>query len=532
MREMDSGLPEGTRIAARSGATAVALRGRERFVRRRDHVHATPAAQVLDIPRLARSGIRPSAPDARPLVVDLDGTLVKSDLLIETAFSELGQRPHSILDMVRALFRGKAALKHRLSEPASFDPAALPYDEAVLDRIRQARSEGRPVYLASASHARLVGAVAEHLGLFTGWFATDETVNLAGENKARKLVQAFGERGFDYIGNSAADLPIWSLAATAIGIRTPPGVTRRMARLGPDVEHLSYDRPTWATWAKLLRVHQWAKNALVFVALLTAHRFELDAVLHAALGALAFCLCASAVYLVNDLTDLHDDRNHRTKCRRPLACGAIPLTHALVAAPLLLGLATAAALAVSPAFLAVLGGYFALTTAYSFWLKRKMLIDVLTLAGLYSVRVIGGAVAIDVLVSKWLLAFCMAIFVSLALIKRFVELAARLDAHAPDPSNRDYRTSDLGMVGALAAAAGFNAVIVFALYITSPAVDGLYSRPEMLWLVCPLLTYWIGRALMLAQRREMDDDPVVFALKDRASLITTAAMALIIVCAV
>lgn len=532
MREMDTGVPDGTRAGARTGASAVSLRGRERIARRRDHVHSGPAAQVLDIPRLARTGTRPSAPDARPLVVDLDGTLVKSDLLIETAFSELGQRPHSVLGMLRALLRGKAALKHRLSEPASFDPAALPYDDAVLDFIRQARQEGRPVYLASASHARLVEAVADHLGLFTGWFASDHTTNLAGENKARKLVQAFGERGFDYIGNGSADLPVWSRAATAIGIRTPGGVARRMARLGPDIEHLPHDRPSWATWARLLRVHQWAKNALVFVPLLTAHRFELDAVLQAALGAIAFCLCASAVYLVNDLTDLQDDRSHRTKCRRPLACGAIPLTHALIATPVLLGLATAAGLAVSPGFLAVLGAYFALTTAYSFWLKRKMLIDVLTLAGLYSVRVIGGAVAIDVQVSKWLLAFCMAIFVSLALIKRFVELAARLDAHAPDPTNRDYKTSDLGMVGAMAAAAGFNAVIVFALYISSPAVDGLYSRPEVLWLVCPLLMYWIGRALMLAQRREMDDDPVVFALKDRASLITAAAMALVIVCAV
>ncbi len=468
----------------------------------------------------------------RPLVVDLDGTLIASDLLIETAFSELGRRPHAVLDMVAALRRGKAALKHRLASPVDFDASTLPYDPAVLDAVRAAVDQGRPVYLASASNQRLVEKVANHLGFFTGWFASDETTNLAGAAKARELVAAFGERGFDYIGNDAADLPVWQKAAKAIAIRTPRGVKRRLDQACSDVEHLEASRPTWRTWAKMIRVHQNAKNALVFVPLLTSHLFTVQSIGQAVLAFLAFSLCASSVYILNDLVDLQDDRSHRTKCNRPLASGAIPLSHGVLAMPALLLASVVIAAAVSLPFLGVLAGYFALTTAYSFVLKRMMLVDVITLGGLYSIRVVGGAVAAGVAVSHWLLAFCMMIFLSLALIKRYVELAARRDANLPDPTSRDYRTSDLDMVAALAAAAGFNAITVFALYISSDAVNELYTHPQLLWLVGPLLIYWIARALMLASRRLMDDDPVVFALKDRVSLATIGAAAVIVLAAV
>jgi 4-hydroxybenzoate polyprenyltransferase len=505
-------------------SSVVSPRRDPRPVRLRDHV------------AVARSAIT-SAPETsydveverRPLVV---GTLVRSDLLIETGFAALGRSPAAVIEIARALRAGKAALKHHLADADRFDPATLPYDDEVLARIHHARAEGRPVYLASASNARLVEAVAEHLGLFTGWFGSDETVNLASENKARRLVEAFGEGGFDYIGNDAADLAVWARSARAITVRARPGVVRKLVRVAPDCEHLPCTRPTWRTWAKLIRVHQWAKNALVFAALLASHTFEWQAFGQALLAAVAFSLCASSVYLLNDLVDLQDDRSHWSKRHRPLASGAIPLAHGLVAMPLLLAAGVAVAATVSLPFLGVLLGYFALTTAYSFVLKRKMLIDVITLGALYTTRVLGGAIAIDVVASKWLLAFCMCLFMSLALIKRYVELAARRDAKMPDPANRDYRTSDLPLVSSLAAAAGFNAVVVFALYISSDAMNALYSRPEILWLVCPVLIYWIGRALMLAHRREMDDDPVVFALKDRVSLATMAVAAGLVLVAI
>lgn len=469
---------------------------------------------------------------AHPLVVDLDGTLIASDLLIEATFSELGRRPHSLLEMLAALKNGKAALKHRLSEPVAFDPCTLPYDPEVLAFIQRAKAEGRPVYLASASHERLVSRIASHLAIFDGWFATNETTNLAGEKKARQLVEAFGERGFDYIGNDAADLPVWERAAAAFAIRTPAHVRKRLlTRHGP-IEHLPHTRPTWRTWAKMLRVHQYAKNALIFVPLLTSHQLTFATVGSALMAFIAFSLCASGIYILNDLVDLQDDRRHRTKCRRPLACGAIPLMHGVVAIPILLLSALVTASALSLPFLGVLLGYLALTTAYSFALKRLMIVDVITLAGLYSIRVFGGAVAANVVISEWLLAFCMMIFMSLALIKRYVEIAARRDANLPDPTGRDYKNSDLDVVAALAAGAGLNAVTVFTLYISSDTVKRLYTHPKVLWLVAPLLMYWIARTLLLASRRQMDDDPVVFAIKDKVSLGIVGLTALLILAAV
>jgi 4-hydroxybenzoate polyprenyltransferase/phosphoserine phosphatase len=469
---------------------------------------------------------------ARPLVVDLDGTLVRSDLLIETAFSELSHRPSSIIDMIRALSNGKACLKDRISERADFDPAMLPYDGTVLKLIQKALDEGRPVYLASASHERLVSAVANHFGFFTGWFATDAITNCAAEIKAEKLVAAFSERGFDYIGNDSADLPVWRRAAKSYAIRTPAVVARKLSSQSIDVEHLSHDKPTWRTWARQLRVHQYAKNGLVFIPLLINHLFEWQSVLQTLLAAVAFSLCASSVYLLNDLVDLQDDRAHRTKCKRPLACGDIALGQALTAIPILFLLSLAIAAWVSLGFLGVLAAYFALTTAYSFFLKRKMIVDVVALAGLYTMRVIGGAVALSVWVSPWLLAFVMSWFLSLALVKRYVELKARREANLPDSKSRGYRNSDLDVVGVLAIASGLNGLTLFALYISSDGVQYLYSRPEILWLVGPILAYWMARVLMLAHRGLMNDDPVVFALKDKISLATLGAVGAVVIGAI
>jgi 4-hydroxybenzoate polyprenyltransferase/phosphoserine phosphatase len=468
---------------------------------------------------------------ARPLVVDLDGTLVRSDLLIETAFAALGRDPLSVFDMIRALVRGKAPLKHYVANLGEFDPTLLPYDEVVVSLIRKASSEGRATYLVSASNERLVRAVVEHLGLFTGWFASEEANNLSGKAKAERLVREFGEHGFDYIGNAAPDLAVWARAAKAIAIRIPRGVARRLSQAGIDVEYLPAERPTWKTWVKLLRVHQYSKNALIFVPLLTSHQFSIDSVTKACLAFVTFSACASCVYIVNDLADLSADRAHPTKRFRPLASGSIPLTQAISIAGLLFMASILTASSVSAALLGVLLCYFCLTTAYSFVLKRKMLVDVVALAMLYIIRVIAGAVAIEVAVSEWLLAFSMFIFVSLALIKRYVELAGRTDSGLSDPQNRNYKLGDLEVVAALAAASGFNAVTVFALYISSSTVHEIYRHPGFLWLICPVLLYWISRALMMAHRRHMDDDPIAFALRDKNSMLAAAVIALLLLAA-
>jgi 4-hydroxybenzoate polyprenyltransferase len=280
---------------------------------------------------------------------------------------------------------------------------------------------------------------------------------------------------------------------------------------------LEREEPSLRVWLKALRVHQYAKNVLIFVPLLTAHAYAVPFLLRAMLAFVAFSLCASAVYILNDLVDLDADRRHPSKRLRPFASGTIPIAHSIIAIPVLLLLAFGCAFIASLPLAAVLAGYLALTLAYSLTLKRKPLIDVVVLAMLYTTRVVAGAVALPVMVSEWLLAFSMFIFTSLALIKRYTELSLRLEKQLPEPSNRDYQLADLPIVGALAAASGFNAVTIFALYISSPTVRDLYRHPQLLWLICPILLYWIGRAVMFAHRRAIDDDPILFALRDRVS---------------
>ena len=468
---------------------------------------------------------------ARPLVVDLDETLVRTDLLIEFFFVYLSGNPLRVASAAKSLSKGRARLKADIASEASIDVASLPYNFDILKLIEEARDSGRAVFLASASDERYVEAIANHLGLFDGWFASTATENLSSAAKAKRLVDAFGKKGFDYIGNSKADLAVWSEANRSFAVEPGPSVRGALKRMDPAAVVLEAPGNGLHAWLKLLRIHQWTKSALILVPMFAAHLFDLTLIATAILAMISFSLAASSIYVLNDLVDLDADRGHRTKKLRPLAAGTVSVRKAMLAAPMLLALSLGLGALVSLQFLAVLLVYLALTTAYTFYLKRKMIIDVIALASLYALRIFAGAAVVASRPSEWILAFSMFIFTALALIKRYVELAARLDAELPDPTNRNYRKSDLFILGALAAASGLNAVTVFALYISSDTVHRLYRYPEALWLICPALMYWIGRALMMAERRLMDDDPLVFALKDRNSLISFALIGFIMVAA-
>jgi 4-hydroxybenzoate polyprenyltransferase/phosphoserine phosphatase len=473
-----------------------------------------------------------SSIDFVPLVVDIDGTLLRSDLLVESAFAMLARDIYGALTIAAALAKGRAQLKAEIAMSTDIDVTHLPYCSEVLAMIQTARDAGRKIYLASASDERYVKAIADHLGLFDGWFASNGTENLSSQAKARRLVDAFGERGFDYVGNDRADLLVWEVSRKGWAVYPSSRVRRALSASGVDVTILDPLGGRAMAWIKLMRVHQWAKNGLVFVPLLASQSFAAAALTQEIGAFFAFSFAASAVYILNDLVDLEADRKHPTKKFRPLAAGAVPILASVPLAALLVVLACGVALAVKPLLAGILLVYLALTTAYTLSLKRKMLIDIIVLAALYAIRVIGGAAAISVPVSEWLLGFSMFIFLSVALIKRYVELAARIDEDLPDPSNRNYRKSDLSVIGALAAAAGFNSITIFALYISSDKVALQYAHPKALWLICPILTYWIARALMMAHRRHMDDDPVLFALKDRNSQLALAIVGAILLVAI
>lgn len=459
------------------------------------------------------------AGQSRPLCVDLDGTLLRSDLLYETFLRMLARQPWMLFLLPFWLLRGKAHLKHQLAVHGAGDPALLPYDLRVV-QLLQASSDRRRV-LCTASDAALVDPIARHLGVFDDVFCSDGQTNLAGHRKAELLVKQFGERGFDYVGNARVDLAIWKHAHSAWVVNADAGVARAAADCSKLVEHWPREGGGLRAWLKAMRVHQWLKNLLVFVPLLASHRFlELETTLSAVLAFIAFGLCASGVYLFNDLLDLDADRQHPRKRKRPFACGRLELRSGLLATPVLTLTGFLLAAAVAPAFMLVLGIYFCLTLAYSLRLKQVVMIDVVMLAALYTIRIVGGAAAIDVTLSFWLLTFSMFIFLSLAMLKRYTELRLTLASGKLKPSGRGYHVEDLGLVQNLGTASGLASVLVLCLYINAPESQNLYNHPLFLWLLCPILLYWICRAWLLAHRGQMHDDPVVFAVKDSGSLIT------------
>jgi len=457
-----------------------------------------------------------------PLAVDLDGTLICTDTLWETLFTLAREQP---LDLFRACFslrEGRAAFKARIASLAAPDPSFLPLNAELVDWLRQQAANGRPLILATASDRRVAQVIADRLGLFIEVMASDGQHNLKGSAKAGALLDRFGQEGFDYVGDSRADLPVWAAARHAIVVGGP-GLVQAAGQVAV-VKRVFAPPPRLPALWRALRLHQWAKNLLVFLPLLVAHQLgDVTRLVAAALAFLTFGLTASAVYLLNDLLDLGADRRHPSKCRRPFAAGTLPLAWGALLSPLLLFNAIVLSLwFLPPLFSLILVGYFLLTTAYSFGLKRKPVVDVLLLAALYTVRVIAGAAAVAIVPSFWLLAFSMFIFLSLALAKRYTELDGLRQRGELTAAGRGWHVDDLPLVQSLGTGAGLAAVLVLALYIDSAPARQLYATPQALWLVCPLLLYWISRLWFKTHRGEMHDDPVVFALRDRGSLATGA----------
>ncbi|MBR8227719.1 UbiA family prenyltransferase [Burkholderia vietnamiensis] len=467
---------------------------------------------------------------SRPLVVDLDGTLIRSDILIESGFAYLKAAPHRFYRPLLWLARGgKPELKTRLAEATDVDVSVLPYDSAVIRWLEEEREGGRSLVLATASHVRYAQAISDHLGLFDCTLATNRDVNLSSHKKCAALVAKFGDKGFDYAGNSRDDLAVWQAAEHAYVVNPSHGVENAARKLG-NVDRVIESRPPLVkTFSKALRLHQWLKNLLVFVPLLAGHKLSSPELIAAAvLAFVAFGLCASSVYLLNDLLDLEDDRHHPVKRKRPLASGALPLTMGLALFPALLAGAFALALTLLPwRFGTVLAGYYVLTLAYSISLKRQVMVDVVVLAMLYTTRIIAGSAAIGAHLTFWLLAFSMFIFLSLALVKRYGELHSLKARGLMKTRGRGYVASDLPLISSLGTASGYLAVLVLALYIQDARTTSLYGHPQLIWLACPLLLYWISRIWIIAHRGLMHDDPIVFAARDRISLATAALCGLV-----
>jgi 4-hydroxybenzoate polyprenyltransferase/phosphoserine phosphatase len=474
-----------------------------------------------------------AATELRPLCVDLDGTLVKSDTLVDSLLVLLRMRPLRALALPAQVLRGKAAFKAYVTEKVSLDVVHLPYNRKLLHFLQQERRHGRPIYLATGADEHLAQRVADHLGIFAGVLGSDGATNLTGNRKLDSLRSRLGPCEFDYIGNDTPDLPLLARAAQP-QVANPSLRLRRKLRargIQPARTFEERGRPLHSA-IKALRPHQWAKNLLIFLPLLLAHVLAPARLWAAVLAFCCFSLAASATYIVNDLLDIEADRRHPKKRLRPFASGDLSAFTGLgiVAVFLLLALSGARLLPIG--FLGWLLLYLATTFAYSMYLKRVALVDVVVLSGLYTLRLLAGSAATGSHISPWLAGFSVFLFFSLAIVKRFAELENLRSSGSPPRNGRGYLVADIDQLRSFGTSSAFAATVVFALYISSKEIMTLYRHPERLWLIMPLMILWLCRVWLLASRGNLNEDPLVFALTDRMSLLIGAAVAAVVLFAI
>ena len=466
-----------------------------------------------------------------PLVVDLDGTLVSTDTLIENILLLIKKSPLDCLRLPFWFMKGRAVLKEMVAGRARISAESLPYNVDFLAFLRSEKVRGRRIILATAAHASIAADVAAHLDLFEGVLASETGHNLKGASKLA-AIRNYLDQPFVYAGDSHVDLPIWNAAQAAILVGVSPGLALSVRKNGVVEREFPRQVRALSTWGKALRVHQWLKNLLLFVPVLTAFsQIDGGKIVTMALVFLSFSFAASATYVINDLWDLESDRAHPRKRLRPFAAGRIPVLNGVAVAAAMLVLAFVLAFITGPAFCLMLALYIVVTSAYSWIFKGYVLIDVITLSMLYTLRILSGSVAFGIATSSWLLAFSVFLFLSLALVKRCSELVSLEQLGQQATHGRDYRVSDLAVLTPLGVASAMAAVVVFGLFITAAETQARYATPALLWCVALGLIYWLARLWIKTVRGEMHDDPVIYAIKDRGSRITIGTMGIVILVA-
>lgn len=455
------------------------------------------------------------------LCVDLDGTLIKTDMLLESLVALIFQSPLHLPLVPFWLLKGKAHLKRRLSEVVKIPAENLPFNSEVLQFASQAKKSGRRVVLATASDEIIAESISNHLQIFDEVIASDGKTNRTGSRKLELLKSMF--HAFDYAGNEVRDRKIWRESENSIIVAKSNSHARRIGGNINFERIFVNNKSVFKSVVKALRPHQWVKNLLLLIPLFLAHRWNDPVLISKSFFAFfSFCFCASAFYIFNDLSDLNSDRQHPTKKNRPFASGDLSLGFGMAMVPVLLGVSLLLALRVEGDFINILLCYAVLTSLYSTVLKKIAVLDVVILASFYSLRLFAGSVAVNIPMSQWLLAFSMFMFLSLAFAKRFSELHGMRERKQESAKGRGYIAGDLEQVAQLGSSSGYISAMVMALYVSSDEVTKLYSHPQILWLICPLLLYWVGRIWIIAHRGQLHEDPIIFALKDKPSYIVGA----------
>ena len=450
------------------------------------------------------------------LCVDLDGTLIRGNLVWECILALVKTHPATLLLLPVWLFRGRAFLKHQLASRVRLDPARLSYRQQVIDFLQQERLAARRIALVTASDQELARSISNYLGFFDEVHASDGQRNLKGATKAAFLAERFALPGFDYVGDSAADLHVWRRARAAYVVGTRARAAEASAVTAVKA-HFLEPRASFRTWVEALRGYHWAKNLLLFLPLALSHNLAIDSILRTLAGFVLYGFCASGLYILNDLLDLHSDREHPWKKERPLAAGDISIPAGLFASLTLMGAALGLGFLLQPHFGLVLLGYAGLTMIYSLYLKKVALLDVFVLSSFYSFRILAGAMISATPLSQWFLAFSLFFFLSLAMAKRYSELLHANNLVTSGNSGRGYRVDDRELLMALGVGSSFSAVVILSLYVHSQEVRVLYLSPEYLFLLCPIVLYWLSRTWLQAHRGELREDPVTLAIRDPVS---------------
>ena len=468
--------------------------------------------------------------EAQVIAVDLDGTLTLTDTLHESVLTLVRNKPYFLWLLPFWLLKGIAHFKQKVAEHSELDVSTLPYNQPFIDWLKEEKKRGKKIVLCTAANEKIAKAVVSNFDLFDAFIASDAKTNLKSARKRDALQERYGDKGYDYAGNSNDDLEVWADASNAIVVNASESDASKASSL-TSVSHIfRSERAGLAIWLKALRVHQWLKNLLLFVPLLAAHQIGNSHTLGLQVIAfLSFSLCASSVYITNDLLDLESDRSHPRKRFRPFASAKLSVLHGVIAAPLLIAVSFLLGTVVGVDFLFVLIIYLFLTVTYSFSLKRLVLVDCLTLATLYTMRIIAGAAAVSVSLSFWLLAFSIFIFLSLALVKRYAELLVQSREGKNSAHGRGYLVTDAPLLQALGVSSGYISTLVIALYLRSENVMSLYAQPLAIWLLIPILLFWVSWVWLKSSRGEMHDDPIVFAAKDKTSLSIAAVTALVFI---
>ena len=463
--------------------------------------------------------------------MDLDGTLIRTDSLWEALVRVARTSPRALFGLLVLLRHGKAAFKKAALTLAAINVESLPYRPELLRFLKREKSFRRRLVLITGSDQAFADRVNEHLHLFDEVIGSRPGVNLIAHNKRDELVKRYGKKGFVYIGDSAHDVPVWEEAAAGIAIGCSRYRINRLRSKGLRLTGRKDKSSKLLSLLRALRCHHWVKNVLVFLPIILAGQFAnvRDWVLALTAGA-ALSIVASGTYLLNDVFDLEADRRHPTKRFRPLAAGTMPIPVALALIPFLLLAGLGLAACVSLDCMMLSAGYVILTVLYSVRLKRIPILDVTFLAALYCFRVFLGGQATGIAISRWTMLFCIFTLLSLALLKRFTELRLA-EATGSTDFGRGYRVDDASILGTFGITSGYLGALVFALYLMSPDVSLEYSRPDLLWMVCPLLVYWVSRIWLMAQRGVMHWDPVEFAARDKASYVVFGLVGVILLLA-